>query len=428
MTLKTTSRRGSSNSNSHGDRGYTNNDSQPSSFDKKQSFQSSTFTSSSSNDSMTTVDILREQNSNSFNEDSDDPLCFLFPDGKEDDDDDDVTDKCTTFSKKELNPLITVEHPTTDVTTKSRFAIALGNVSPTNTTDSTTSATTTDSKTQDYLDKRAMSPLQERVNAITILPNVFYCIYFVVAGCWLTADVIEMVRQSDVGSSGGEERDIVGGVMEGESEWTDMARNVFGDEGRAENTGCINIPMLPHFHALPPLPVLAGAIGIVAHGPFSFLYHWTYATKLHPAKRIDHWSRRLDHAFIHFASLCMSFATSGRLDYFLLCAAFNLDSAIRQFEPRVRPRRNQMRTTLSILLYILPVCRHNFEIFLQLVVIFGLCGWLFGAYPIGGWSHAMFHVVVAFMPHLIMISASQLPASQHQIVVAAQCAIMAGKA
>lgn len=188
---------------------------------------------------MTTVDILREQNSNSFNEDSDDPLCFLFPDGKEEDDDDDVTDKCTTFSKKELNPLITVEHPTKDVTTKSRFAIALGNVSPTNTTDSTASATTTDSKTQDYLDKRAMSPLQERVNAITILPNVFYCIYFVVAGCWLTADVIEMIRQSDVGSSGGEERDIVGGVMEGESEWTDMARNVFGDEGRAENTGYV---------------------------------------------------------------------------------------------------------------------------------------------------------------------------------------------
>lgn len=154
------------------------------------------------------------------------------------------------------------------------------------------------------------------------------------------------------------------------------------------------------------------------------MYHWSYATKLPPSKRLEHWSRRLDHAFIHFASACMAYATSGRTDYLLLNAIYNLDCAYRQFEVKVRPRRNQIRIAISIFLYILPVlCRGYFEDFAKLVLIFTLSGWFFVTYPIGGWSHAMFHVIIAFLPHVIMNSACKLHVSQQQIELAAQCAV-----
>ena len=191
---------------------------------------------------------------------------------------------------------------------------------------------------------------------------------------------------------------------------------------------CINIWWLPRLHALPPLPVLAAAIGIVVHAPFSFLYHWSYATKLHPSKRIEHWSRRLDHAFIHVASACMSYATSGRVDYFLMTAAYNLDCAYRQFEQRVRPRRNQIRIAISIFLYVIPVLWRGFyRDFVLLVCIFMLSGWFFIVYPIGGWSHATFHVFISFLPHIIMVSASWHHISQQQIELATRCALLAGK-
>jgi hypothetical protein len=36
-----------------------------------------------------------------------------------------------------------------------------------------------------YLTKREMTPFQERMNAITILPNPIYCLYFISAGLWV---------------------------------------------------------------------------------------------------------------------------------------------------------------------------------------------------------------------------------------------------
>ena len=146
------------------------------------------------------------------------------------------------------------------------------------------------------------------------------------------------------------------------------------------------------------------------------------------SKRVEHWSRRLDHAFIHFASACMSYSTSGRIDYFLLNAAFNLDCAFRQFERRVRPRRNLVRIAISVLLYTLPVLRRGFYgVYIQLLAMFGLSAWLFAAYPVGGWSHSLFHIVLSFLPHLIMVSATKLQSCQPQIMLAAKCAVIAGK-
>ena len=52
---------------------------------------------------------------------------------------------------------------------------------------------------------------------------------------------------------------------------------------------------------------------------------------------------------------------------------------------------------------------------------------LFVQYPLGGWSHGVFHLVLSFLPHLIMKVATQLESSQLQINLAVKCAIMAGQ-
>lgn len=95
-----------------------------------------------------------------------------------------------------------------------------------------------------------------------------------------------------------------------------------------DDTGCINLPWLPH-----PLPLLLGALDILVHAP-------------HPSKRLEHWSRRLDHDFIHFASACMAYATSSNVCYFAINAVYNLECALKQFEEKVRSRRNQTRIAL----------------------------------------------------------------------------------
>ena len=51
-----------------------------------------------------------------------------------------------------------------------------------------------------FNDRRVMSPLQERWNALTMLPAMFYGVYFVLAGCWLTSH-IENVRNDESGNS-----------------------------------------------------------------------------------------------------------------------------------------------------------------------------------------------------------------------------------
>ncbi|EJK63294.1 hypothetical protein THAOC_16055, partial [Thalassiosira oceanica] len=164
--------------------------------------------------------------------------------------------------------------------------------------------------------------------------------------------------------------------------------------------------------AMPPMTVVIGALGGFVHPIFSIIYHWWFATSLEPSKRVAHWSRRLDNVFIHFASACCSYATSGRLDYFLVNLLFNFDSALKQFEEKISPRRNTKRigvssktpwpfllqvvqpylhlAKVSVLLYLFPmiVFGHLWE-FAQFVTMFALSGWLFKLYPFGGWSHSL---------------------------------------
>lgn len=242
---------------------------------------------------------------------------------------------------------------------------------------------------EQYMSKREMTPTQERWNALTMIPSPLYCLYFLMAGCWMDTNTLLQEANS----------------------------TTFATTTQA---GCLPFTNMP---ALPPLPVLAVAFGIIVHAPFSFLYHWTFAHSLPAgASRTNHWSRRLDQSMIHVASASMSYATTGSWAFFLANVLYNVDCIYRQWQPRVHPQRNQTRIALSILAYTSPILIANVPQFLLFWVIMGVAGWLFVQYPIGGWSHAAFHLVVAFIVPVLFVSAMQLPASYEALKLAAECA------
>lgn len=245
-----------------------------------------------------------------------------------------------------------------------------------------------------YMARREMTPLQERMNAITVIPGAFYCFLFLLSGAWLDKARIDEIIDSN-----------------------DLTVN---------ESMCLSSSWFPHLHALPPLPVVAASFGIICHAPFSFIYHWSYAHRLSRYARTNHWSRRMDQAMIHFCSASMSYATSGRLDFFFANLLFNADCFYRQFEKQVRPKRNQIRIAISVIAYTIPILRRgDWELFAQLWAILSISFILFAFYPIGGWSHSVFHLVMVFVPPLLMDAAIDLPASQVQLKLAAQCAAMA---
>jgi len=246
---------------------------------------------------------------------------------------------------------------------------------------------------------RAMTAFQERMNAITMIPGPLYCLYYILSGSWIDSSLVEEAREN---------------------------LHEFGPaDEQSLNLACLSSSnVLPQsMPALPPLTVLAVAIGICCHAPFSMLYHWKYATSLPPgAPRTTHWSRRMDHAMIHFYSACMSYATSGSWRFFIVSAIFNIDCICKQFKHKVRPRSNKIRATISVLLYMIPLMKNgDFVLFLQILSIAGISFLLFTTYPIGGWSHSAFHLVIALAPYITMTAALDLPASQEQLRVAAEC-------
>uniref|UniRef100_A0A7S4IN07 Post-GPI attachment to proteins factor 3 n=1 Tax=Odontella aurita TaxID=265563 RepID=A0A7S4IN07_9STRA len=247
---------------------------------------------------------------------------------------------------------------------------------------------------------RNMTPIQERWNAITIIPNAFYCLFYLFAGKWIS--------QIDIDANRGEAADL--------ASVDEMFPGV-----------CIRYQLFPNLHALPPLSVCAVALGIILHCPCSFLYHWKYAVILPQGlPRIEHWSRRLDHSAIHLCSALWSYGTSGSWSYFALNMIYNADSIYRHFEKEVRPKRNQGRILFSMILYTLPlIWRGESVLFSHIWSIFAVALWLFAAYPLGGWSHSAFHVVMVLVPPILLESSCQLPESREQIRVAALCAASA---
>jgi hypothetical protein len=110
----------------------------------------------------------------------------------------------------------------------------------------------------------------------------------------------------------------------------------------------------------------------------------------------------MDQAMIHVASVFFSYATSANVPYVLFNGAFNLICARRHFFAQVQPRKNQGLILLSTILYTVPLAITHVSAFLHVWAIFAVGGWLFCAYPVQGWSHALFHLVLAAMPPLLL--------------------------
>lgn len=255
--------------------------------------------------------------------------------------------------------------------------------------------TQTELRHEKYMKSREMSPLQERVNGVTTLPAGLYCFLFLLSGSWLDMALFQHARD-------------------------EMSLEDF------DGDGCISISWLPNLHALPPLPVIAAALSMILHMPFSFIYHWTYAHRLSPTARLNHWSRRMDQCMLHVYSALLSYAFSGRADIFVMNTMFNIDCICRQFEKKVIPKRNKARLFLSIFAFTIPILQEgDYAYFGRLWGTMLAAFAVFASYPVGGWSHTLFHLIFLSVPPLMMTHIPGLPASQGQLNFAAKCAILA---
>jgi hypothetical protein len=265
-----------------------------------------------------------------------------------------------------------------------------------------------------YMSAREMTPLQERWNAITMIPPPLFCICFLLSGNWISkqmfANAIKELEQNNDLSM-----DALSTSFENDPTCFDWS----------------NVPLLgrllfQYIYAMPPLPLIAITLGVVVHAPFSFLYHWKYAHVLSPAKRTDHWSRRMDQSMIHVSSALTSFGTSGYWDYFLVNVLFNADSIYRQFKAQVKPRRNQGRLGVSIIAWAVPILRRgDWDMFFAVSLTLAIGFFLFIKYPIGGWSHAAFHLTLLPLMPLILTVATNLPSSKAPLHEAARCFALA---
>jgi len=176
-----------------------------------------------------------------------------------------------------------------------------------------------------------------------------------------------------------------------------------------------------------PFSVLAIGLGWIMHTPFSFVFHWMYAHRLEVGQ--NHLSLKLDHAFMHIASGFISYGTSGRWEYCLLNFIMNFDFAWRHlFHDKVEERSNIIRVVISGLMgQILPILFHGqWVLGLQLSLVYGVGGWMFAAYPLGLWSHSIFHLVLVFAPYIMMSASLHLPGNEEIIKQAAECAVHHG--
>jgi hypothetical protein len=167
-----------------------------------------------------------------------------------------------------------------------------------------------------YMARREMSPFQERMNAITILPNPIYCLYFILAGHWIKP-VLQHVEYTASASS-----------------IDDLSLRCF--QSPSSSSWLSFFHLYHYLPSLPPPAVLAIWFGITLHAPFSFLYHYKYAHGISDsAQRVAHWSRRMDHSGIHACSALLAYATSGSYKYFFVNVLFNADCIFRQFQSEV---------------------------------------------------------------------------------------------
>ena len=225
---------------------------------------------------------------------------------------------------------------------------------------------------------REMSPSQEMWNVVTMIPCPVYFAFFILAGCWLKDEDVHQMREHILPES-----DMYLKHQGGDEYWsfTSVLHGIFFNDDR-----CINIPSLPRLHALPPAPLFVAAIGATLHAPCSMLYHSLCACYLPSgSKRMDHWSRRLDQAMIHFVSICWCYGSSENRDFHIAAALFNIDSMYRLFQKTYRPRSLLIRMALAFVLPAFPfLVRGDILSFVKLIMVYAASFWLFAKYPFGG--------------------------------------------
>mmetsp|Transcript_21457 Transcript_21457/g.31332 ORF Transcript_21457/g.31332 Transcript_21457/m.31332 type:complete len:134 (-) Transcript_21457:125-526(-) len=131
---------------------------------------------------------------------------------------------------------------------------------------------------------------------------------------------------------------------------------------------------------------------------------------------------------IHVLGTFASYGMSGSLWYGLIVAIFSLDSIYHICQPEVRPGQGFMRMICTFSMQILPIIAHGHEFWLeivQLVGIYSAAGWFFSKYPLGGWSHGVFHLVAALSNPIMLDFSTKVLRSEEAIHLAAKCALMA---
>jgi hypothetical protein len=256
-----------------------------------------------------------------------------------------------------------------------------------------------------YMEARAMTTTQEKWNALTMIPSPLFCLYFILSGQWAATSEYMNMHNSNNASA------LTNDIYQDSNDTTALLQEASRDMCSLDAHGATRAV---------PLTVWAVAIGIILHAPFSFIYHWKYAHYLPiGSPRTHHWSRRMDQSMIHVCSIFLSFATSGSWMFFVLNALYNMDCVMKQFEYKVRPRRNKVRLLISTVVYTLPILQQgHVHLFTQLWLVLGIAFWLFVTYPLGGWSHAAFHMVAAGAPPLLMQAAAMVPTSTSQVCAA----------
>jgi len=124
-----------------------------------------------------------------------------------------------------------------------------------------------------------MTTLQEKMNALTILPSGLFCLYYLIMGKWLLPETLYKASQLIATASDG--RGVGVGVGTTSSTFTTIA--AAGAAAVAGDTEtCLN------WKFFPPPTILALCLGIIVHCPCSFLYHWKYAPYLQSQQRLQH--------------------------------------------------------------------------------------------------------------------------------------------
>lgn len=242
-----------------------------------------------------------------------------------------------------------------------------------------------------------MNTKQEVMNALTMLPPVIYCLFYLFTSAWIVPSDIETVKKSFV-------------------------------NGNKEVVDCypLGSGVFPKLYSWPPENLISICIGSLLCSACSFNYHLMCAFVLPPGiSRIYHWSRRLDQSMIHVMSIFWCYASTCNRLYILISIAFNMDSIYRICQKKFWPKRIISRIAIAFIIHSLPIIlNETLKFNILYLLIHCTCLWLFHNYPFGKWSHTIFHLFVTTVPAMIMEASMKSERNKEPIEIAAICMLL----